>query len=110
MTQDQYKILFRHVFNWPNRKMCIKEWNRLYFGTSFYAEGLEHINTFFNAVLRSEFNRLRNPNEQLYPTTVSGAAPYKEPIDNILYVVACGIKNGADTDIDNSSLRHPTER
>lgn len=75
MTQEQYKILFRHVFNWPNREMCIremciKEWKRLYFGTPFYTEGLEHINTFFNAVLRSEFNRLRNPNEQLYPTGV----------------------------------------
>jgi hypothetical protein len=65
--------------------MCIKEWNRLYFGTSFYAEGLEHINTFFNAVLRSEFNRLRNPNEQLYTTTASGV----------------------DTDIDKGSPRYP---
>lgn len=92
MTQDQYKILFKHIFNWPNRQMCIKEWKRLYFTAPFYAEGIEHINTFFNSVLRSEFNRLRDPNAKLYPTGEFKYTP-----------------EGSDSDIDKAP-RYPTER
>lgn len=95
MTQEQYKILFRHVFNWPNRKMCIREWKRLYTGTPFYVEDINHINTFFNMVLKSEFNRLRDPKEQTYPE------------GEFTHIFA----KGSDTDIDkNISKRMPTEQ
>lgn len=93
MTQDQYKTLFKHIYNWPNRKMCIREWQRLYFTAPFYEEGITHINTFFNMVLRSEFNRLRDHKEQLYPTTA------------ITHIFA-----GSDYDIDKGSPRYPTEK
>lgn len=92
MTQEQYKILFRHIFNWPNREMCIKEWKRLYFGTPFYEEGITQINTFFNAVLKSEFNRLRDLNARLYPIGEFKYTP-----------------EGSDSDIDKAP-RCSTER
>lgn len=67
MTQDQYKILFRHVFNFPDRLMCLKEWDRLYATAPFYAEGRRNIQIFFNTVLRTEAKRLEDKSQPTFP-------------------------------------------
>ena len=67
MTQDQYKILFRHVFNFPDRLMCLKEWDRLYATAPFYTEGRKNIQIFFNTVLSTEAKRLEDKNQPTFP-------------------------------------------
>lgn len=53
-----YDKLTKHIFNWPNREECLREWYRVYGLSSFYAKGVELINDFFTKALKSELNRL----------------------------------------------------
>jgi len=53
-----YDKLTKHIFNWPNREDCLREWYRVYGLSSFYAKGVELINDFFTKALKSELNRL----------------------------------------------------
>lgn len=66
MTPEQYTKLAKHIFNFPDRLMCLKEWDRLYATAPFYAEGKKNIQIFFNTVLRTEAKRLEDKSQPTF--------------------------------------------
>lgn len=67
MTPEQYTKLARHIFNYPDRKMCLQEWKRIYLGAPSYDEGITKIHEFFNIVLKTETKRLEDKSQPTFP-------------------------------------------
>lgn len=56
--QFPYERLAMHIFKYPDREMCLAEWDKIFYSAPYYTEGKRQIEGFFNSVINSEINRL----------------------------------------------------
>jgi hypothetical protein len=55
-----YETLAMHIFKYPDREMCLAEWDKIFCSAPYYHTGRKQIEGFFNSVINSEINRLSN--------------------------------------------------
>lgn len=55
-----YEKLAMHIFNWPDREMCLGMWYNFHGFTEYYQDGIRKINEFFDTVLDNETKRTAN--------------------------------------------------
>ena len=53
-----YERLAMHIFKYPDREMCLAEWDKIFYSAPYYRAGRKEIESFFNSVINSEINRL----------------------------------------------------
>jgi hypothetical protein len=57
-----YGLLAMHIFKYPDREMCLAEWDKIFYSAPYHREGRQQIISFFNSVVNAEINRLNYKN------------------------------------------------
>jgi hypothetical protein len=52
-----YERLAMHIFKYPDREMCLAEWDKIFYSAPYYSAGRKEIESFFNSVINAELNR-----------------------------------------------------